>query len=294
MDSGIKVITMKGPFIVNYRLQGFLGEMKLHSHEQYEIYLFHKGTCRYLIHNQIYDLEPGDILLMDGLALHKPNVPKESDYIRSHIHFTPEFILPVLESLGAASLLDVFHQLHHCLIRPARIDDVKEIEKLFRKISEVQNYDDISPQEKEWELKTLLTQILLKVNRLGHTASQKAAADNYDKAQHAEKIATFIRDKFHEKVSIEQIAEHLNLSKSYVSHVFKEMTGYTVMEYVMATRLQQVKYLLEIDEGKTLQQIADECGFESVSHFSRFFKANVGMTAREYRQKRLEIYRRSD
>lgn len=285
---------MKSPFMVNYRLQGQFGEIQAHSHQQYEIYLFHEGTCRYLIHNHIYDLQPGDILLMDGLALHKPNLPKDSDYVRSHIHFSPDFIAPTLQSLGASGLLDVFHKLHHCLIRSPNQEEVRELEALLKKMSDLTNNPHILEQEKDWEFKTLLTQVLIIVNRLGHTSSQKEMSDNDDKAQHAEKIATFIREHFHEKLSIERIAKRINLSKSYVSHVFKEMTGYTVMEYVMATRLQQVKFLLEMDESKTLQHIADECGFESVSHFSRFFKKNVGMTAKQYRQKRLKIYKRSE
>ncbi|WP_058306514.1 AraC family transcriptional regulator [Gracilibacillus massiliensis] len=285
---------MNRELMVNYRLQGQFGEVKAHSHQEYEIYLFHQGTCRYLIHNQIYDLQPGDILLMDGLALHKPNLPRESEYVRSHIHFSPDVIEPALASIGAASLLDVFHQLHHCLIRSSKRQDIEELEHLIKKMSEVKNDQVASEKEKEWGMKALLIQVLVLVNRLGQTSSQKAVNEKYDKTQHAEKIATYIQENFRKKMSIDRIAESLNLSKSYVSHVFKEMTGYTIMEYVMATRLQQVKFLLEVDEEKTLNQIADECGFESVSHFSRFFKANVGMTARQYRQKRLEIYKRSE
>ncbi|WP_209123813.1 helix-turn-helix domain-containing protein [Alkalihalobacillus sp. BA299] len=72
-----------------------------------------------------------------------------------------------------------------------------------------------------------------------------------------------------------------------MSHVFKETTGFTVMEYVMGCRLTQVKYLLEIELDKPLKDIAYECGFESVSHFSRFFRQQVGMTPKEYRRFRL-------
>ncbi|WP_163539913.1 AraC family transcriptional regulator [Gracilibacillus sp. YIM 98692] len=285
---------MSDSILVNYRLQRNIGDVQAHSHQEYEIYLFHQGTCRYLIHNQIYDLEPGDILIMDGLALHKPNVPKGSEYIRSHIHFSPDVIFPALKALGAINLLDVFSKLHHCIIRSSQTEEIQEIETFIQKMSKIKNNNSISQYEKEWELKTLLIQVLLLVNRLGQKSSQKALTEKYDKAQHAEKIATYIRDNYAHKLSIDLIATELNLSKSYVSHVFKEMTGFTVMEYVMATRLQQAKYLLEMNEEKTVQQIADECGFESVSHFSRFFKSHVGMTARQYRKKRLAIYKRSE
>ncbi|GAB2537665.1 AraC family transcriptional regulator [Gracilibacillus alcaliphilus] len=280
--------------LISYRLQGHLGEAKAHSHQEYEIYFFHEGTCRYLIHNQIYDLQPGDILLMDGLALHKPNVPSDSSYIRSHIHFSPDMIRPLLKTIGAESLLDVFSQLHHCLFRSNQTEMIQRVESLFQAMAKVYANESMSVYEKEWELKLLIAQILLVVNRLGKQESHKKAVDKYEKAQHAENIATFIQKHFHQKLSIQIIADALNVSKFYVSHVFKEMTGYTVMEYVMAVRLQQVKYLLEAEAAKPIQQIADACGFESASHFSRFFKNSVGMTARQYRQERLAIYHLMD
>ncbi|MDX8047639.1 AraC family transcriptional regulator [Gracilibacillus sp. S3-1-1] len=279
---------------VNYRLTGKYDNLKAHSHLEYEIYLFHQGTCHYLIDNQIYDLQPGDILLMDGLALHKPNLPADSVYVRSHIHFLPHTVMPALDGLGAQMLLEVFHQLHHCLIRPETSKQSREVELLIKQMSEISEDITIPSKEKEWQLKTSLIQLLIVVNQLGQNASQKAVSEQYEKAQHAENIASYIQQHYHEKLSIEQIASALTISKSYVSHVFKEMTGYTVMEYVMATRLKQVKFLLEIEENKSLQQIADECGFESVSHFSRFFKKHVGITAKKYRQKRLEIDKGSE
>ena len=281
---------MQQPILVNYRAQGNLGQTQAHSHQEYEIYLFHEGTCRYLIHNQIYDLQPGDILLMDGLALHKPNVPKGCRYIRSYIHFKPDMMMPLLEAIGAQSLLDVFSQLHHCLIRTNEEKHRDQLERLLQALSEVYEEEQWLDYEKEWELKTLMVQILLVVNRLGKQQSHKVMIGQMEKTQHAENIATFIQQHFHEKLSIQKIAEVLNVSKFYVSHVFKEMTGYTVMEYVMAVRLQRVKYLLEMEIEKPIQQVADECGFESASHFSRFFKSAVGMTARHYRQRRLDVY----
>lgn len=64
--------------------------MDYHAHSDfYEIFFFHEGTCKYLVGNHIYDLQPGDILIMDGTFLHKPNVPKNSPYVRSHVHFSP-------------------------------------------------------------------------------------------------------------------------------------------------------------------------------------------------------------
>jgi AraC-like DNA-binding protein len=67
-------------------------------------------------------------------------------------------------------------------------------------------------------------------------------------------------------------------------HIFKEVTGFTVMEYVMACRLNQVKYLLEMEPDQSLTDVSRATGFESVAHFSRFFKEKVGTTPSQYRK----------
>jgi AraC family transcriptional regulator, melibiose operon regulatory protein len=274
-----------------YRAQEKWPDMDYHSHQEYEIYFFHGGSCRYLIHNQIYDLEPGDILLMDGMTLHKPNVPNNSEYIRSIIQFSPQWITGMLKEIGALHLLDVFKKLHHCLIRTRENQESKELEQIIKRLADVSRSTYMQDGSGEIEQKALLLQILILVNRLGQAESKKLQTSKPDKATHAENIVSYIQENYMRKLSIEVISGALNLSKSYVSHVFKEMTGFTVMEYVMGYRITQVKFLLEMEPDKALKDIAIECGFESVPHFSRYFRESVGVTAREYRNGRLKIYR---
>ena len=103
---------------------------------------------------------------------------------------------------------------------------------------------------------------------------------------HAENIASWINQHYSEKITLERIAKELNLNKYYVSHVFKEVTGFTVMQYVMECRLIQVKYLLEMRPDLSLEEIFTATGFESGAHFSRFFKDKMGMTPTSYRKKK--------
>ena len=284
------MVVLKDPLIVSYHLQTMWGDMDFHSHREYEIYLFHAGSCRYLIHNQIYDLEPGDILLMDGMALHKPNVPPNSQYIRSALHFSPEWIKGVLEKVGGLHLLHVFEKLHHCLIRTKENQESKQLERLICRMAELQrtsNSDDING---DIELKGLLLQVLTVVNRLGQSESIKISGEKAETTEHAEKIAEYIQRNYMNKLTIDSISQELNISKSYVSHIFKRITGFTIMEYVMASRLTQAKYLLEIELDKPIKDVAYDSGFESVSHFSRYFKTNVGVTPKEFRRQRQKKY----
>ncbi len=269
-----------------YRAHGNGESFDYHSHQEYEIYFFHAGSCRYLIHNKIYDLEPGDIILMDGVTLHKPNIRSKSEYVRSVIHFSPAWIKGVLEEMGSMYLLDPFKKLHHCLIRTKENQESNRLEEIVCRLAELRWTTDLQDDYAETEMKVLLLQALISVNRLGKIDSIKLSNNKADKTEHAENIAAYVQTNYMKKLTLDSIAATLNLSKSYVSHVFKEMTGFTVMEYLMGCRLTQVKYLLEMEPSKALKDVAIESGFESVPHFSRYFKKKVGVTAREYRRLR--------
>lgn len=103
-----------------YRMQGVQGldsyTFQYHSHHEYEIYFFCGGECKYLINNRIYELQPGDITLLDGMTLHKPN-PVESSNTRSMLHFSPTWVTEIISTLGIPYLLDPFKKLNNCLLR---------------------------------------------------------------------------------------------------------------------------------------------------------------------------------
>lgn len=262
-----------------------------HSHPEYEIYLFHGGSCRYLIDNQIYDLEPGDILLMNGLTLHKPNVRLHSEYIRSVIQFPPQWIQSVLEALDSLYLLDAFRKLPHVLIRTKENQASKRLESVISQLAEINRTTDQDFKQKETAMKVLLLQILIIVHQMTQVDEVSYPNQRIEKVEHVERIAKYIQGHYMNTLTLDLIASALNLSKSYLSHLFKEMTGFTVMEYVMASRLTQVKYLLEMNPDQSIKDVAYESGFESASHFSRYFREKVGMTAKEYRLSRQQLYK---
>ncbi|WP_161974873.1 AraC family transcriptional regulator [Bacillus timonensis] len=277
---------MRQPILPSYRLsprQEFI--LDYHSHQEYEIYFFHNGSCRYLIKNQIYDLEPGDILLMDGKTLHKPIVSPEIEYIRSTVHFLPQWIETVLKELNAEYLLDVFRNLQHCLIRTNENQQSKKLEELICRLDELYKMSDKNQfSVVEAEMKVVLIQALFLLNKMGNANSYKKPETRDDKTDYVENIISYVQEHYMEKLTIDSIAKVLNLSKSYLSHLFKEVTGFTVMEYLMATRLSQAKYMLALEPDKPLKDVSYDCGFESASHFSRYFKSKVGMTPKDYRK----------
>lgn len=279
--------------VASYRIHGVDAPFEYHSHEDYEVYIFHAGSCRYLIHNQIYDLVPGDIILMDGLTLHKPNVQPYSTYVRSVVQFSPHLIKGILNEMKSTYLLEPFEKLSHCLIRTRENSEYHRLGKIISRMSEIREESMVFDAFEETEIKVLLLQMLVVVHRLFRKSDFNYLCKRFDKAEHIENIATFIQCNYMKSLTLDEIAQNLNISKSYMSHLFKEMTGFTIMEYVMACRLAQVKYMLEMYPEKSIKKISYMCGFESASHFSRYFKDKVGMTARQYRLLRQKKYEES-
>ncbi|MBS4223995.1 AraC family transcriptional regulator [Lederbergia citrea] len=283
----------------NYKMKS-LGEQTFdfHSHAQYEIYYFHGGDCKYLIHNTIYHLQPGDIIIMDGLTAHRANPSLFKLYERSVVHFSPDWIKPVIESLQMPELLSPFEKMNNCLLRgqeeSERHSILQSMKKLDQLLHDEQSYlgegiERKQKQEVEAEMKVLLVSMLVQIFKLSKKENQKLLMQKNEKDIHVEKIADYINGRFKEKITLDDLSISLNLSKFYLSRIFKEVTGTTVMDYVMACRLNQVKYELEMNPEKTLMEVAIESGFESPAHFSRFFKRKLGVTPSEYRRKKQRL-----
>lgn len=264
---------------------------QMESHSTYEIYFFEEGQCNYTIQNRIYNLEPGDIILLDGLTLHKSHTTSPDTYKRSIIHFNKAWVEDILPMLGIPNLLEPFQKLNNCILRTKFDSSGQFISEKIKWIA--RQLETIEQEFKntakinlllETELKLEFLQLLLHIYKLSKCEDLRIMQKRTEKKRHVDNITAWINRHYAEKVTLERIAKELNLNKYYVSHVFKEVTGYTVMQYLMERRLMQVKFLLEMRPEQSLEEIFTSTGFDSGAHFSRFFKEKMGMTPTNYRK----------
>lgn len=96
-------------------------------------------------------------------------------------------------------------------------------------------------------------------------------------------VKAFIDKKFTEKIALEMVANQFNVNKSYLLRLFKENTGLTVNNYILQKRILMAKNELRFS-NKTLDVIAEDCGFDSANYFIRIFKKIEGLTPGEYRK----------
>ena len=106
---------------------------------------------------------------------------------------------------------------------------------------------------------------------VAHEPAAVAAAKRY--------VATHLS----EPLSLGRVAKDVGLSSDHFSRVFKRTTKVTFGEYVNASRIAHARELLA-GSGQRVVEVAYACGFESVSHFNRVFRREVGASPTEYRR----------
>ena len=93
---------------------------------------------------------------------------------------------------------------------------------------------------------------------------------------------TYMQQNFSCKVSLEDVAQVVAISKSELCRCFRRVLKVSPMEYLIQFRLEEAsRQLLSTD--KSVTQIALETGFDSPSHLGRFFLKEFGCTPRQYR-----------
>ncbi len=94
----------------------------------------------------------------------------------------------------------------------------------------------------------------------------------------------YIKSHLTEKLSLDEVAEHVYLSKSYFCRIIKDELGCTFTEYVNRLRVERSKILLT-GTGMPIAEIACAVGFDDQSYFNRIFKKQTGIAPGSYRKK---------
>jgi len=94
----------------------------------------------------------------------------------------------------------------------------------------------------------------------------------------------FIAEHADEKMSLAAVARIVNMSATYFSEKFKEMTGINFVDYVARTRIEKARNLL-LNPNRRVTEVAFEVGFQSLSQFNRTFRKIAGESPSDYRAK---------
>ncbi len=110
----------------------------------------------------------------------------------------------------------------------------------------------------------------------------KAKEQQRENGSLVEQCKEYIAHNRSEHLSVQDIADALHVSRSYLSTLFRQKTGMTIRQYISQQRLDTARNLLKFSDAP-VREISDYLQFSSQSHFTRFFSQETGMTPSKYR-----------
>lgn len=108
-------------------------------------------------------------------------------------------------------------------------------------------------------------------------------ADSHHKNDYVASVKSYVRALYMQPLRVEEIAANMSLNRRYLSRIFKERTGVSIQEYIVAVRMKEAKRLL--GQGYHVAETAQLCGYEDACNFSKMFKRECGVSPASFRGK---------
>lgn len=97
------------------------------------------------------------------------------------------------------------------------------------------------------------------------------------------RIREYLDEHFREKIALEELARIFYIDKYYLTKIFKEAYGVTIMAYILSMRVTRAKSLLRFTD-MTIEEVGAAVGMDDANYFARSFKKTEGMSPGEYRR----------
>ena len=139
--------------------------------------------------------------------------------------------------------------------------------------------DDIDYYMKCLDAASVMASIKILLNSLWENVSE----NNVDSVgSQVEQIRQYILTSYHENITLTALASAYHMDASYLSRMFSQTYGETIIAYLTRVRMEQAIRLMG-DEEKKLETISFLVGYDDYNYFSRVFRKKLGVSPREYR-----------
>ncbi|MCI8549283.1 MAG: AraC family transcriptional regulator [Lachnospiraceae bacterium] len=280
-------------FCVDY-LDDFLhGEIGYHWHDDFEFGLVLHGEMEYYIHQgsdrqESCILKEGDGVFINSRLLHKMRQTVPGTALFSFVIPVNFFFqLPMREIYQKDVLPVVRSSAAWVCFQSGSPNDREFLESL----KEIQG---LPPDQKGYELYCIelvcrLWRLLL--NRVAQMKEvSQASKGNQKQEERLRLMLSYIHSHYGEDITIDTIAQAVNISRSECFRCFRLIIGKSPLEYLCQYRISQAANLLSYTDRK-LADICYSCGFKSPSYFGKVFRENFGMSPGQYRKENLKKQR---
>lgn len=248
-----------------------------HYHDYYEV-TFYLGEqdAAYLQGNVPYAVRKGDIIFCRMFENHIMDYPCNDGHARFCIGIEPR-ILGNYSKKNANLYLMFSNQNPNY---PIMHLDMLQLQKYLRMIEEIRQLGN-SPGEQ-----VIAGSIVHRILGCLYCDMQLEIGADTTGLQHIRLVGAilhYVEENLAEPLSLQQIAQQYNYSVTYVSKLFKTVTGSSLVSYIIEKRIGRAKQLMF--ENIEIMQIAERVGYHNYSNFYKAFKKATGISPEEYRRR---------
>lgn len=264
-----QVYEKRGYLRENYRLFHLRGALEetvdWHYHTFHKIIVFLSDCAGYGIEGRSYSPQAGDLMLVAGGCIHRPEVRQGAPYERMILYISPEFIrahstpLCDLESCFTAA-----REEFQFVVRPgsARRELLQTLRLLEQESAGTQLGSEIMSD-------ALFMQFLVGVCR-GMQAHQLEVVTSSVCDEKIAAILEYLSQHLTQEITIDDLAAQFYISKYHMMRRFRAETGYTIHNYLATKRLLLARE--KIAAGLPVGEACYQCGFREYSTFARAYK----------------------
>lgn len=251
-----------------------------HSHTYYELVYIFKGLGNHLINKIIIPYKSGDLFLISPDDEHFFDIKKSTKfcfikfndgYFESNKHLVPD-------NLITASPTDI---MRNSQFKEEKLIFDESCKTILRKT--VENIFDYDQFHKISDSPIVFFQIL-SIFGLIREASVKMNLRIDNGSPKKDDLITYIHQHIYipEKIRIQTVSEHFNISKTYFSSYFKRNFDVSYRKYITDYKLKLIERRIQSGQ-MTMKQIAFEFGFTDESHLTNYFKKQMKINPSDYK-----------
>lgn len=254
---------------LDFRDDSTVGYIAPHSHEFFELLYLMEGESRIRMRRKRHVAHAGDLVVYRPGVRHEEEV-QPGKYRIICLRFSRQHLDRHIRFPGPAETEPLIHL-------PWR----ERFHNIFEQIViENEGVDRWSPVL----VGTYLTQFIVLLRRALAHCRETPEGGSEENRRRIGRIVDLIHNSLSMDLSLSELAVEAYMSESHFSHVFKDVTGRSPKRYLIQSKIEKAKELLELTD-RTVGDIAAELGYDNPQYFSRIFKKETGFTPLQCRSR---------
>lgn len=236
-----------------------------HIHELYEIFISLSNEGKFFVREEGYPLRFGMVFILNPFEIHRCFCKGNREYDRYVLRFSEDY----LKTMSTKTTdMEVLFSSSPLILQVESSTLAKMLDQLsvLNTPTGDQFGDDVEKNIKLSEFLLLMARVINR-EKISHVPISKGE-------DRIGQILRYIHSNYNQDISLDSLSKQFFISKSRLSQIFKDTTGFSVGDYILTYRIKTACTLLK--SGMRVQDVGEMTGFHTSTNFIRAFKKRTG------------------